>query len=123
MAYDEELAARIREAVRDRAGLVEKAMFGGVAWMLHGNMVCGVVKSDLMLRVGPAAHADALAKPHARPMDFAGRPMLGYVYVAPEGVRTSAQLATWLQRALDHVSALPAKVKDDRPRNTRKTRS
>ena len=86
MAYDEKLAARIRKLIAGDERMTERKMFGGIAFMLNGNMFCGVIKDDLMVRVGPDAHEDALAKSYARPMDFANRPMKGMIYVSPEGV-------------------------------------
>ena len=85
MAYDQKLADRIRALVAGRPGVSEKAMFGGLAFLLDGRMFCGVNKDDLMVRAGPARHDEALAKPHARSMDFTGRPMKGYVFVGAEG--------------------------------------
>ena len=109
MAYDEELAERVRLALAGREGLSEKRMFGGIAFMLHGNMSCGIVKDQLMVRVGPERHAEALAQPHARPMDFTGRPMKGMVYVGPEGLRSDADLNAWLRRAVEFTETLPPK--------------
>ena len=77
--------------------------------MLRGNMCCGIVKDTLMLRVGPDQYEKLLRKPHARPMDFTGRPLKGFLYVAPEGIRTEAALRHWVQHALDFVATLPAK--------------
>ncbi|MDP2674691.1 MAG: TfoX/Sxy family protein [Dehalococcoidia bacterium] len=74
MAYDEELAERVRRALAGRKGISEKKMFGGIAFMLGGNMFCGIVKDQLMVRVGPERYDDALSRPHARPMDFTGPP-------------------------------------------------
>ena len=87
----------------------EKKMFGGLAFLLHGNMCCCVMGQDLMVRVGPAAYEDALAKPHARIMDFTKKPLKGYLYVGPKGVATAAALREWLARATDFVGALPPK--------------
>lgn len=84
-------------------------MFGGIAFLHHGNMFVGIVGDDLMVRVGPAQHETALTRPHARPMDFAGRPMKGYVYVAPEGIDADDTLAGWVRLALEFVSTLPPK--------------
>jgi TfoX/Sxy family transcriptional regulator of competence genes len=100
VAYDEALAARIRQALRPRVAFTEKEMFGGLAFLLDGKMFCGIVKDDLMVRVGPERYAEALAKPHARPMDFTGRPMKGYVFVAAAGCRTGRAVAAWVDRAL-----------------------
>lgn len=109
MACDEKLAERIRVALKGRRGITEKKMFGGVAFLSRGNMLCGVVGSDLVVRVGPDAYEEALARPHAREMDFTGRPMKGMVYVAPAGVRTARQLDAWLERGLAFARSLPAK--------------
>ena len=109
MSYDQGLAERLREALEGRTGVTEKEMFGGLAFLLHGSMFVGIVHDDLMVRVGPAQHDASLARPHARPMDFAGRPMKGFVYVAPEGIDSDAALAEWVRLALSFVSTLPAK--------------
>jgi TfoX/Sxy family transcriptional regulator of competence genes len=97
--YDERLAQRVRDVLGRRAGLDERKMFGGLAFLLDGRMFCGIVKEQLMVRVGPEQHAKALALPHARPMDFTGRPMKGMIYVAPAGVR-GRSLAAWVKRGL-----------------------
>ena len=109
MAYDEVLAERVRRALAGRNDLSEKKMFGGVAFMLHGNMSCGVEKDQLMVRVGPERHEEALAQPHARPMDFTGRPMRGMVYVTPEGCRTDEALKRWVEQGLNFAASLPPK--------------
>ncbi len=110
MAYDEGLAQRLREFFEDYDGVVEKKMFGGVAFMVHGNMSVGVTNTgDLMVRVGKEAHDDAMAQPHARLMDFTGRKMKGFVYVGPEGIESDEDLAGWVERSLDFVRTLPAK--------------
>lgn len=86
MSYDENLAARIRCVLSERTDVVEKKkMFGGLCFMVGGAMCCGLTKTDFMVRVGADQYDDALAQPHARPMDFTGRPLAGMVYVAPEG--------------------------------------
>lgn len=109
MAYDEKLADRIRTALRGRPSVAEKRMFGGLAFLLDGKMFCGIVGTDLMVRVGPDAHQAALRKPHARPMDFTGRPMKGYVFVAAAGVKSKPQVARWVEAGRDFVSHLDAK--------------
>lgn len=109
MAYDEHLAERISRIVDGTLGLSEKKMFGGIAFMKHGLMFCGIVKDELMVRVGPDEYENALARPHTRPMDFTGRPMKGYVYVAKAGLRTEAALSGWIKRGLDFVATLPEK--------------
>ena len=109
MAYDEKLAERIRKIAKGTPALSERKMFGGVAFMTGGNMFCGITRDDLMVRAGPAAHEDALARPHARPMDFTGRPMKGMVFVAPEGYASDADLRSWVELGLAHARTLPAK--------------
>ena len=108
MAYDENLAGRIRERMLGQPGLSERKMFGGLAFMLDGHMCCGIVGKDLMLRLGTDGAAGALEQPHVRPMDFTGRPMAGMVYVAPEGLGTDA-LEDWLTEAAAFVRTLPPK--------------
>ena len=109
MAYDEAVAGRVRDALAGRDGLSERKMFGGLCLMLHGNMFAGVIKDELMLRVGPDRFAAALARPGARPMDFTGRPMNGYVYVHPTGFAGDKALAAWLDEALGYVETLAPK--------------
>ena len=108
MAYDEKLAKRIRKLIAGNERITERKMFGGIAFMLNGNMFCGVIKDDLMVRVGPDAHEDALAKPYARPMDFANRPMKGMVFVGPEGFAGKG-LGNWMERSRKFVETLPPK--------------
>jgi TfoX/Sxy family transcriptional regulator of competence genes len=109
LAYDEGLAQRIRERLEERTDVEERRMFGGLAFLVHGNMAAGIVKDELMVRVGPAAYDAALREPHARPMDFTKRPMKGLVYVAPPGFAEDADLARWLERGLAFAASLPAK--------------
>jgi TfoX/Sxy family transcriptional regulator of competence genes len=97
MAYDEALAERIRAVLAGRDNVTEQKMFGGIAFMISDRMAVGVVHDDLMVRVGPDAHDDAVARPHVRPMDFTGRPMRGFVYVAPTGVADDRDLAQWVE--------------------------
>lgn len=111
MAYDPGLVARIRDTLGNRANVAEKKMFGGVAFLLDGHMFVGVAGDELMARVGPAAYAAALARDHVREMDFTGKPMKGYVFVAAEGLEDDRQLAKWLHECLEFVSSLPPKSK------------
>jgi TfoX/Sxy family transcriptional regulator of competence genes len=108
MAYDEKLAERVRVLVGAEQGLSERKMFGGLAFMLEGHMFCGIVGSDLMLRLGPEGADTALDRPHVRPMDFTGRPLAGMVYVAPEGLRGAA-LRRWVEQAAVFARTLPPK--------------
>lgn len=106
MAYDEALVERVRRALGTRAGITEKKMFGGVAFLLDGKMFIGIATEDLMVRVGPAAHEAALAEAHVRPMDFTGRPMKGYVFVSPAGCRTDKAVARWVERGTAFVATV-----------------
>ncbi len=110
MAYNENLADRIREILADRNEITEKKMFGGLSFMLGGNMCCGIIKDDLVVRVDPDSYEKAVGKPHARPMDFTGRPLKGMVYVGPEGYRTNEELKYWLDQALNFALSLPPKT-------------
>ncbi len=109
MAYNEALAARVRTVLSDEFGVVEKKMFGGMAFMLRGNMCVGIVKDDLLVRVGKENHAATLALPHARVMDFTGRSMQGFIYVEPAGVATESDLAAWVGRGVAFAASLPQK--------------
>ena len=109
MAYDEQLAERIRGALRGRDGVTERKMFGGIAFMVGGNMAVGVIRDDLMVRIGQDAHDAALAEPHVRIMDFAGKPMKGMIYVGPEGVLSDPELARWVDAGAAFAAALPPK--------------
>ena len=111
MAYDEGLAERLREALGDRRDLVEKEMFGGLAFLIGGSMSVGVVGDDLLVRVGAARHDDALSRPHARIMDFTGRPMKGWIFVKPAGVSSDARLREWVKWGVEVALAAPAKKK------------
>lgn len=109
MAFDEFLGGRVRTALAGRDDVAEKRMFGGLAFMVAGNMCMGIIGEDLMVRVGPETYPDALSQPHVRPMDFTGRPMNGYVYVSPEGVESDAMLTAWVDRAVAYATLLPTK--------------
>ncbi len=109
MAFDNTLAERVRKLLHKQAGVQEKKMFGGLAFMINGHMCCGIVGNELMVRVGPEQHAKALAQPHARPMDFTGKPMKGMVYVDTEGIAQDATLRAWVERGLRLVRTLPPK--------------
>ena len=109
MAYDEALAERIRQTLGGRDAVSERKMFGGIAFMVGGNMACGVIRQDLMVRVGPDAHDAAVAEPHVRPMDFGDRPMRGMVYVDPDGVRSDDELARWVDAGATFAASLPPK--------------
>ena len=109
MAFDESLAARIRDALARKKGVEEKKMFGGVGFLLHGNLLVGVWRDSLIVRLGPDEGDEALKEPHVNKFDITGRPMKGWVLVEPEGVEGDDLLAGWIQRAVKFVGALPAK--------------
>lgn len=109
MAYNESLAGRVRNILRDERGVMEKKMFGGLCFMVQGNMCVGIAGEDLMVRCGPAEYAQALKATHARPMDFTGRPMKGFVFVSPEGLKTAAQLRKWISLGVAFAKSLPRK--------------
>ena len=110
MSYDEKLAARVREILSTRDDVEEKKMFGGLCFMVSGNMCCGLTSQEFMVRVGPDQFEKALAQPHTRPMDFSGRPSKGMVYVGAAGLKTKAALSKWVQRGLDFATSLPRKT-------------
>jgi TfoX/Sxy family transcriptional regulator of competence genes len=109
MAYDEDLADRVRVVLPAAGEVTERKMFGGLAFMLGGHMFCGIVKDDLMVRLGPDAADRALDEPHVRPMDFTGRPMKGMVYIEPAGLAGPA-LRRWVDAAADYARSLPPKL-------------
>jgi TfoX/Sxy family transcriptional regulator of competence genes len=111
MAFDEGVAERIREALRDHQGIEERRMFGGIAFLSRGYMFLGVTGEVLMARVGPDAYEEALSRPHARVMDFTGRQMKGYVFVDAAGFARDSDLAEWTERTLRYVQTLPKKKK------------
>ena len=108
MAYDEDLARRVRAVLPATGEVTERQMFGGLALMLDGHMFCGVVKDTLMVRLGPDAASRALEQPHVRPMDFTGRPMKGMVFVEPAGLHGPA-LRHWVHAAAGYTRSLPPK--------------
>ena len=96
MPFDESVAVRIRTLLRGVDCVDEKRMFGGLTFMVNGHMCCGIVGDDLVVRTGPEEYEEALSQPHARPMNFTGRPMRGFLYVAPEGYRSARNLKSWV---------------------------
>ena len=107
MAFDEGLAQRIREVMAAERCVSEKRMFGGIAFLLNGNMAVGVVQDNLMVRVGPHKYETLVAEPHAREMDFTGKPMRGFVYVGSEGVASDADLQRWIGHGTAYARSLP----------------
>ena len=111
MAFSESLAARIRLSLTRKKGVVEKRMFGGVCFLLNGNMLVGVWKDSLIARLGPDQGDEALLEPHVRKMDITGKPMKGWIMVEPEGVEDDDRLKGWIQQAVKFVGKLPGKEK------------
>ena len=109
MAYSEALAEHIRRRLARRKNIEEKKMFGGVGFLLHGNLLVGVWKESLIVRLGPEEGEAAALEEHVKPFDITGRPMKGWVLVAPVGVEGDDQLSGWIQRAWKFVAALPPK--------------
>jgi TfoX/Sxy family transcriptional regulator of competence genes len=106
MAFDQDLAERVRGVLAGVEGVTEKKMFGGLTFMLGGKMCCGIVGEKLMVRVGPAAYDDALAEPFAAPMDFTGRPLKGMVYVEVDGFLADGGLSRWIARGVEFAASL-----------------
>lgn len=109
MAVDERAADRVRAVLRRRRNVTEKRMFGGIAFLVHGNMACGLIEDDLVLRVGKEEAARLLGSKHVRPMDFTGKPLAGYIYAAPAAYRTAAALERLVDLALRFTRTLPRK--------------
>jgi TfoX/Sxy family transcriptional regulator of competence genes len=110
VAYDQAFANRIREELAGADGITEKAMFGGLGFLLHGNMAVGIMSTgELMVRVGPEGTDEALARPHTRLFEMRGRSMTGWIIVALEGVKTKRQLGSWVKRGTAFASSLPPK--------------
>jgi TfoX/Sxy family transcriptional regulator of competence genes len=111
MPYDILLAVRLRAALGPLHELVEKTMFGGVGFLVNGNMACGVHKNVMIVRVGPANYDEALSRPHTRPFDITGHPMAGWIMVEPQGCATESDLQAWVAQGLAFARSLPAKGK------------
>jgi hypothetical protein len=111
MAYDEGLAQRVQGVLdeMDLPGLEAKKMFGGVGYMVQGNMACGVHKESLIVRVGPDGYTEALTKPYTREFDITGRPMKGWVMVDADGYAADADLEDWVRQGVTFSQTLPAK--------------
>jgi hypothetical protein len=109
MAYDEGLAQRVRHIMDELPGYEEKKMFGGIGFMLHGNMACGVIGRELIVRVGLDEYEPSLTKPHTREFDMTGRPMTGWVVVTEGGYKADAGLEAWVGRGFAFAASLPAK--------------
>lgn len=110
MAYSEALAARVRRLLARHKALAEIKMFGGLCWTIRGNMACGVLKDELVARVDPSKAAEYLKEPHARPMDFTGRPMKNFLFISAEGCATAAGLGKWVRRSAGYAASLKPKA-------------
>lgn len=109
MAFDEKFVAEVRAILDDQEGLVEKKMFGGIGFMLFGNMCCGVMKSDLILRLGPINGAEVFHDPRVRPFDTTGRPMKGWAVIGADALEDETDLSNWVQQSVDFALTLPPK--------------
>ena len=109
MAYDQILAQRIRIALQDIPGLQEKKMFGGVGFIIRGNLACGVNGDNLIVRVGTEKHQSALNQPHTRVFDMTGKPMSGWVVVEPTGLIRDVDLRQWITQGVEFSQTLPSK--------------
>lgn len=109
MAYDKDLAARIRGSIETQSGLTEREMFGGIGFMLHGNMACGVIGNDMIVRVSPEQTEQLLEKSHTKVFDFSGRPMKGWIVVEPEAIARKSDLEIWVRLGVERARSLPPK--------------
>lgn len=120
MAYNEELAQRIRDILSERKDVVEKRMFGGVAFMVAGHMACGPHGDKLIVRIGEAAAKAHIGKPHVKAMDFTGRVMKAFATIEPDGLQTSAQLRKWVTMAADFAATQGPPSPKARPRSRKR---
>ena len=109
MAFDEGLAERARDVISSRESVSERKMFGGVGFMVAGNMACGVIGNELVVRLAPEDAEHALREPAVREFDFTGRPMKGWVFVSSGGLESDEELASWVDAGADFAASLPAK--------------
>ena len=109
MVYDEKLANRIQNIIQRRKGFTQKKMFGGISFLINGKMCCGVIKNDLVVRVNPGSYEKLITEKHVRPMDFTGRPMKGFVYVGPNGCKSTKMIARWVNLSVNYVNSFRGK--------------
>ena len=109
MAYDESLAERVRRLLDDPPEMVEKKMFGGVGFLVQGNMACGVHQDYLIVRINPESHEAALRQPHVRVFDLTGRAMKGWIVVEKDGIVEEETLHHWIRKGIDFALTLPPK--------------
>jgi TfoX/Sxy family transcriptional regulator of competence genes len=109
MAYDLNLAMRVKSALGNQDGLVEKKMFGGIGYLVNGNMACGVHANNLIIRVGKERHLEALTQPDTRVFDLNGKPMAGWIYVEPQACANDHDLQKWINYGIEYALSLPPK--------------
>lgn len=109
MAYDEAFAERVKAVLKSRRSVTEKKMFGGLCFMVNGNMACGVEKNKLVVRIGPDNYEKTLKQKHVRKMDFTGKPLKGFIYVMPAGLSRADSLKKWVDRGILFAQSLPKK--------------
>jgi TfoX/Sxy family transcriptional regulator of competence genes len=112
MSFDDKLAIRVRKILEKTDGLSEKKMFGGLCFLVNGNMAFGLVNDDLMIRVGPDSYEKILSQPHVRKMDFTGKPLKGFLYVGAKGTESDKDLKKWVLFGIEFAKSLPAKNKE-----------
>ena len=120
MAYDPKLLERIRAILSKRTDVVEKKMFGGVAFMVRGNMACGPHENNLLIRIGEEAAAGAMREPHVKPMMFTGKALKTFATIEAPGIKTDKQLRRWVEMAASYAASLPAKRKSPKARKARR---
>lgn len=116
MAYNQELAERIRKILKGKRNVEEKKMFGGLTFMVNGHMACGIEKNLLMVRVEKDRYEEFFKKPHAKEMDLTGKPLRGFLFIQPKGFETDAGLGYWIAQALIFIKTQPKKDKTPRKR-------
>ena len=109
MGFDDDLARRVRDLLDGREGLSERKMFGGIDFLFNGNMACGVLNDDLIVRLEHEESERALGEPHTRAFDVNGRAMRGFLFVAPDGIEADDQLAHWVESGANHAASLEPK--------------
>ena len=111
MPVDDNLANRVRKILEKTEGLSEKKMFGGLCFLINGNMALGLVNEDLMIRVKPDSYEKMLSQPHVRKMDFTGKALKGFLYIATKGTESDKDLRKWVLKGVEFAMSLPAKIK------------
>jgi TfoX/Sxy family transcriptional regulator of competence genes len=122
MAYNPRLLERVRSILSQRADVVEKKMFGGVAFMVRGNMACGPHGDSLIVRIGPEAAARAMSEPHVKPMMFTGKALKPFATIEPSGIETDEQLRRWVEMAAAYAASLPPKRTRSKPAKAKSNR-